>query len=44
MAAVMSIDKLHVPQGQYGCTGHVTHLPQDYHFPIDLDVIFVGKR
>ena len=44
IAAVMIIIPINkLPQGQYGCTGHVINLPQDCHLPLELDVIVVRK-
>ena len=39
IATLMPIDKL--PQGLYGCTGHVINLPQECHLAFDLNVIVV---
>ena len=47
---IMSVYRL--PQGQYGCSGHVVNLPQDVasfvqslpHLPSELDVIVVRKE
>ena len=39
---IMPFDKL--PQGRYGCPGHVINLPQDCDLPTELDVIVVKKR
>ena len=39
---IMPINKL--PQGWYGCTGHVITQPQDCHLPFGLDEIVVKKE
>ena len=38
---IMPTDKL--PQGRYGCTGHVINLPPGCHLPSELDAIVVRK-